>query len=150
VIHLYRARLAVLCAVVLGVGALVVEFPLSELVHQRGQLVSVSGQLATVDAHNAQLRADVSSLSHAATIAAVAHEEYGLIAPGQESFVILPQTGAKSPDPLSVGEIPISDLVAAPPPPATTNDPVAAPAPPPAGSLWSRTVSRLEFWRWAF
>ena len=147
--HLYRARMVLIIAVVFAIGAVAVEFPLSELLRQRSELVGLAGQLQAVDSHNALLKSDIASLSQPSTIAAIAHQDYGLVRPGQRSYVILPGPGSSAiADPLAMGAIPAADLVAAP----TSASVVAPPAPtptqaPPKGSFWSRVVNRLEFWR---
>ena len=84
-----------------------------------------------------------------ATIAAIAHQDYGLVRPGQRSYVILPGPGSPAiADPLAMGSIPTADLVAAPTSANVVTPPATAPAVAgPKGSLWSRMLEHLEFWR---
>ncbi len=152
--QLRRARAAAfvgLCGAIALVG---VELPFGELLHQRGALGAVSSELARVEAGNRQLATDVAALNDRSTIAAIAHEEYGLVRPGQRSYVVLPSrtVTAGAANTLAVRPIPTSDLV----PVDAASLLASAPAPRAAdgtaagGSLWSRIVDRLAFWRWAF
>jgi cell division protein FtsB len=147
--HLYRARMVFIIAVVFAIGAIAVEFPLSELLRQRSELAGLATQLQAVDSHNAVLRSDIASLSQPSTIASIAHQDYGLVRPGQRSYVILPGPGSSAiADPLAMGAIPAADLVAAPTSASVVTPPAPAPAPAPLkGSFWTRVANRLEFWR---
>jgi cell division protein FtsB len=136
---------AALCAAVIVVAW----FPVRELVHQHDELGAVNGQLATLAKRNASLSADISALSSNSTISAIAHEQYGLVRPGQTSYVILPAVGSAAANgALTTTSIAPQDLIAAPidePHSASTGSSTAG-----AGSFWSRFSSHLEFWRWAF
>ncbi|HUY30049.1 MAG TPA: septum formation initiator family protein [Acidimicrobiales bacterium] len=152
---LYRARVSLLLAVGLATALLVVELPVGELLHQRSQLALVSRDLARVDASNAALSADVASLSKSSTIAAIAHGEYGLVARGERAYtVVAPDSSGAPPAGLVRRRIPAVDLVlpsadallaGSPHRSASSADGTAT-----TGSLWSRVVDRLAFWRWAF
>jgi cell division protein FtsB len=143
--QLRRARLVLVAAVI---GALVVvgaEFPLSELLHQHAELATTQSQLSTLASRNSSLSADVSALSSNSTVNAIAHEEYGLVQPGQASYVILPAAdSATARRGLSAPAIPPQDLLAAGP----VAGPTSAPVPGDTGSFWSRFASHLEFWHW--
>jgi cell division protein FtsB len=124
-------------------------FPARELVRQHDELGAVNGQLSTLAKRNASLSADISALSSNSTIAAIAHEQYGLIRRGQTSYVILPGVGSSAASgALTATSIAPQDLIAAPidEPRATSTG--AAPAG--SSSFWSRFSGHLEFWRWAF
>lgn len=145
-IQLRRARLVLVAAVI---GALIVvgaEFPLSELLHQHADLALTQEQLGTLASRNSSLTADVVALSSSSTVNAIAHEEYGLVQPGQDSYVILPAANsAAAKRGLSIPAIPPQDLIAASPVagPATLSPTTSA-----STSFWSRFASHLEFWHW--
>lgn len=141
--HLYRARLALLAAALFAGAVVVAEFPLSMLLHQRSQIALVSAQLGQLQSRNAGLAGDVKALSQNSTVAEIAHEEYGLVSPGQRSYVILPSNGSPAANDLSVSEIPPRDLVASTPAVATAPRPSTVRGP----GLWSRFLTHLEFWR---
>ena len=144
-IQLHRARLILVAAVI---GAMIVvgaEFPLKELLHQRSNLALTQQELATLAARNSSLTADVVALSSNSTVNAIAHEEYGLVKPGQSSYVILPAANsAAAKQGLSIPAIPPQDLIAAGP----VADPIATSAVPSGGGFWSRFLAHLEFWHW--
>ncbi|HVB04711.1 MAG TPA: septum formation initiator family protein [Acidimicrobiales bacterium] len=140
--HLYRARLALLAAALSAVALVAVEFPFSLLIHQRSALARTSGELADLNARNAGLQGDIRALSSKATIAEIAHEDYGLVGPGQLSFVILPAAGSAAATSLEGSSIPPRDLVASTAPPTASPQPSTVHGP----GLWRRFVSRLEFW----
>lgn len=145
-IQLHRARLGLVTAVAGALALVGVEFPLSELLHQHSELALARGQLATITDRNASLSADVVALSANSTVNALAHEEYGLIRPGQRSFVILPApNSAAAKAGLAAPVISPQDLVASAPVPGHAVIPTTARS---ASSFWSRFVSRLEFWHW--
>ncbi|HEY5271680.1 MAG TPA: septum formation initiator family protein [Acidimicrobiales bacterium] len=135
---------AALCAAVIVVAW----FPAREIVGQHNELRAVNGQLSTLAKRNASLSADISALSANSTIAAIAHEQYGLVRRGQTSYVILPAVGSSAANgALTTTSIAPQDLIAAPidqPRPASTRGSSAGSA-----SFWSRFASHLEFWRWA-
>jgi cell division protein FtsB len=143
-VGLYRARLGVVVAGLVSLVALAAWFPLGELLSQRGELSSLSAQVASVSARNATLKSEVVSLNENSSVETIAHSEFGLVKPGQLSFVILPAAGSTVGAPgLRNVPIPEADLVA--------DEPQIAPhatAPADAGGpdFWGRFVSRLEFW----
>jgi cell division protein FtsL len=131
-------------------GAIVLvalEFPIHQLMGQRRQITAAASALAAVESHNATLRSDIASLSKSSTIASIAHEEYGLVRPGQRSYVILPSRGAmRSVDPASSLSIPVEALGSTSGAPAAASV-TPAPARVASGSLWARMLTHLEFWR---
>ncbi|HUY06200.1 MAG TPA: hypothetical protein VMU99_02930 [Acidimicrobiales bacterium] len=136
-----------LLVALLGTIALVaIEFPLRQLISQRVQISKTALALQIVESHNAILQHDIASLSKTSTIISIAHQEYGLVQPGQRSYVILPNAGAKqNMNPLSALAIPAEVLG------SISGSTTSATAPHvvsrPVGSLWSRMLRRLEFWR---
>ncbi|HUZ19100.1 MAG TPA: septum formation initiator family protein [Acidimicrobiales bacterium] len=154
-IQIYRARIALVVAALFAGAMLVFELPVGEILHQRSEIAAVASELTAVQAHDAQLRSAVASLRKPPTIAAMAHQEYGLVRPGQRAYVVLPSAGstAGQANTLAPRTIPEADLV----PTDASSLLGAAPrgggsagGPSAGGSLWHRMVQRLEFWRWAF
>ena len=142
---LHRAR-QMLIVVFLGTIVLVaIEFPLRQLMSQRAQISKTALALQTVEIHNTILQRDIASLSKTSTILSIAHQEYGLVQPGQRSYVILPNANARqNMNPLTALAIPAEVLG------ATSGSTAVASASHtvarPVGSLWSRMLRRLEFW----
>jgi cell division protein FtsB len=154
---LYRARLTFVAAVGLASALLVLELPISEMLHQNAALGSVESQLAKVDARNAALTGDIASLRQSSTVASIAHAEYGLVRSGEHAFALLPTGGAPASavaSGLDEPTIPDVDLVVPSADPfgvaGTSAASRRADGKRAAGSIWSRTLDRLEFWRWAF
>jgi hypothetical protein len=141
-VGLYRARLGLVVATVASFVALVSWFPLGELLRQRGELAALTSQVASIDHRNATLSGDVASLRTDASVETIAHQEFGLVKPGQLSFVVLPAAGSTTGAPaLDPTPIPRTDVVAEPP--ATAPETASARSGP---GFWGRFISRLEFW----
>ena len=145
--QIIRARISLLAATGLAAAILAFELPVGEMVQQHGELSTLTAQLDRIQALDRSLSGEVSSLHDSATVAAIAHAQYGLVRPGQQAYALLePGTGSSSTAPSLVQRlVPRSDLVV----------PSAGSLSPPARvgtvrSLWSRVVGRLAFWRWAF
>jgi cell division protein FtsB len=155
VIQIYRARIALVVAALFAGAMLVFELPVGEILHQRSEIAAVASELKTVQGRDAQMKSAVASLKKPSTVAAMAHQEYGLVRPGQRAYVVLPSPGstAGQANTLAPRTIPEADLV----PSDASSLLGAAPAnsaasggTPTTAGLWSRVVERLEFWRWAF
>ena len=148
---LHRARLALVAATVLSFAILVTQLPLSTLVHQRGQLAAASAQLSAVRSENAHLSRQIAALHEPATIAAIAHAQYGLVQPGQIEYEIphLPG-GATGTCSLATPAVPHDLLV--PPTPSPLGPVTATSAGSPAShqGFWAQVVGRLAFWRGTF
>ena len=156
---LYRARILFVAAVALAAIILATQFPIGELVHARAAVASASGQLAKIRSENRSLANDVRDLQKGSTIQQLAHQEYGLVEPGQRSVVIMPGSGSSASvrdhgstaasAPLGSTTIPKSDIV--------PTDSLLAPASAgvsgggggggSGGSYWGRVLNRLEFWK---
>ncbi len=153
-IRLYRAKLSLVAATLIAAVLLATQLPLGELLHQRSQLAAATTELSVVAAHNRQLVADVAALQQRATIAEIAHQEYGLVWRGQRAFVVLPETSAATSSSGSLGftKLAPADLVAGDG--AALAGSGIAPSPPtpaaPQPGLWTKVLARVEFWRWAF
>ena len=145
---LRRARAGLVGAVVLAIAIVATGLPTATIGRQRDALAAADRQLATVEAHNAAIRSEITSLRQRSTIEAIAREDYGLVRPGQRSFVILPGKGAHAVGAGTLGlePIPADDLV---PTSVSAVAPLVAAAGAKSASLWSRTLNELEFWRWA-
>ena len=146
-----RARLFFFVALLVAVVILVANFPLGALVQGRTTLRTDTTQLMALQAENRALSAQVKALHDPASIGRIAHEEYGLIAPGQRSIVVLPGANGSSggtPDPLADNPIPSSDLLPSDAilgPSARTAQPIMR-----EPSFWRRVLSSLEFWHSLF
>ncbi len=145
---LRRARAGLVGAVVLAIAIVAAGLPTGTIGRQRDALAAADRQLATVEVHNAVIRAEITSLRQRSTIEAIAREDYGLVRRGQRSFVILPGKGAHAVGAGTLGlePIPADDLV---PTSVSAVAPLVATAGAKSASLWSRTLNELEFWRWA-
>lgn len=76
-----------LAALLAGFGLL---FPTGALIHQGHELSGATRQLAKLRAQHSSLTAQAKALDTDSYIAYLAHRDYGLVAPGQEAYVILP------------------------------------------------------------
>jgi len=117
-----RARLSLLAAVGVAAAILVFELPVNELLHQRSQISETQGQLSSIEARNAALRASIAALRQPATIGAIAHLDYGLVKPGEQAYAIEPasskdaagaQRASDSSGSLSDTKLPNSDFAIA-------------------------------------
>lgn len=144
-LNLHRARQMLLVASLGTIVLVAIEFPFRQLMSQRVQISKAALALQAIENHNAILQHDITSLSKTSTILSIAHQEYGLVQPGQHSYVILPNASAKqNMNPLTALVVPAEVLGST----SGTTTSVSAPhvVPPPVGSLWSRMMRRLEFW----
>ncbi len=146
-----RARLFFFLALSVALVILVTNFPLGALVQGRSAVRTDNAQLVALRAENRALSSQVRALHDPATIGRIAHEEYGLIIPGQRSIVVLPgATGSSSsaPDPLADNPIPSSDLL--------PSDAILGPSARTAQTVvhepgfWHRVLNSLEFWHSLF
>ncbi|MDA8038578.1 MAG: hypothetical protein M0Z69_05345 [Actinomycetota bacterium] len=143
-----RARLALLAAVVVSIVVIVTELPLSALLRERSAVARSAGELAALRRTDAALAQQVAELRRPSTVARLAHEDYGLVSPGQAYEAVLPSPGESrtGSDPLADSPLAHSLLV---PSDAT----IAAPATAASGrvdpsrSFWSKLADRLEFWK---
>jgi len=143
-----RARLLVLVALILGAVIIATEFPLGQLLRGRAAVAQASAQLSRLQAQNRALAADVASLHEDATIARIAHANYGLVAEGERSIVVLPSPSAGAGEgtgPLDSTTVPRSDLV--PTDAIVSSTPSRGGEPVKREGYWSRLLQRLEFWK---
>jgi cell division protein FtsB len=146
----HRARLGLVVSVIAAGVFVGFEFPVGELLHQRAEISLTASQLRALTAADRALAGQVASLRSASGIERIAHEQYGLVHPGQTAYVVLPFRGDRNlGNPLAEHPIPSGDVVPA------ASGAVAAPgrgtaSGPPGEGLWQRVLARLEFWRWAF
>jgi cell division protein FtsB len=144
----HRSRWVILGSTACALVIVIAWFPARELVSQHEELTAANAQLSSLAQRNASLAADISALSSNSTIAAIAHEQYGLVRRGQTSYVILPAAGSVVANGgLTTPSIAPQDLIEAPvgSPRVTPSAVVSG-----AGGFWSRFANHLEFWRWAF
>ncbi|MGO9197563.1 MAG: septum formation initiator family protein [Acidimicrobiales bacterium] len=151
---LRRARLFFLAAVVVAGVVLATEVPIGDLVHARAAVADAAHVLAKVRSENRELSAQIHELKQGSTIQQIAHEQYGLIEPGQRSIVIMPGGGSTGSvrghgstgetAPLGQSTIPKSDLV-------PSDSQVAQVGAGQGGGggrgFWQRVLQRLEFWK---
>ncbi len=143
-----RSRAVLAVAVIVGVVIVSTEFPLGQLTRARATAATASSQLSRLKSENRQLASEVASLHKDATVARIAHSEYGLVSSGDRAVIVLPAAGAKAAPvsgPLGPNMIPKADIF-------PTDAIVASGASPStkAGkpeSYWSRLLQRLEFWK---
>lgn len=143
-----RARLGLLAAVVVAVALVGVQFPLTQLWHEHSAEAAASHELQELRQADSALSKQVAALEQPATVARIAHQDYGLVARGETYVVVLPGPADTygGAGPLADTKLPASALV---PSDAT----VAAPASDGSGpstrgeSFWSRLLQRLEFWK---
>jgi cell division protein FtsB len=146
-----RARLFFFVALLIAVAILVTNFPLGALVQERSAVRADSAQLLGLQAENQVLSSQVRALHDPATVGRIAHEQYGLITPGERSVVVLPGPAGSSssmPDPLANNPIPSSDLL----PSDAILGPSARVVQPPVREpgFWHRVLDSLEFWHSLF
>lgn len=65
-------------------------FPTGSYLEQREQLDDAEGQLAELQAENSELEAQIVRLESDAEIERVAREEFNLVLPNEESYLVLP------------------------------------------------------------
>jgi cell division protein FtsB len=93
----------VLWAVVSSLGFIAVVFlfvlPTRTYYDQHRALNQVSSQLATLRSEDQRLESQAASLAKKSTVARIAHDDYGLLAPGQQATVVLPSPRSSQPSP---------------------------------------------------
>ncbi|MGA2803562.1 MAG: septum formation initiator family protein [Acidimicrobiales bacterium] len=146
-----RARLFFFVALLIALVILLANFPLGALVQGRAAVRADTAQLLALQAENRALSSQLRALHDPATVGRIAHEEYGLVTPGQRSVVVLPgaaRSSSSTPDPLSDNPIPSSDLL----PSDAILGPSARVAQPPVHEpgFWHRVIGTLEFWHSLF
>ena len=65
-------------------------FPTRTYLDQRREIAVVERTVSVLKTENAKLSAESSALQDNATIEQIARQEYGLVTPGQQAFVVLP------------------------------------------------------------
>ena len=142
-----RARLLFLVALGVSVVILVANFPVGALMNGRSTIRSDSAELASLQAENRFLGAQVKALHNPAVVGGIAHSEYGLTEPGERSVVVLPGAAgfaSAGENPLVDNPVPSSDLL---PSDAILNPAITvAPRPVHEPGFWHRVASGLEFW----
>jgi cell division protein FtsB len=169
-----RARLAFLGAVMASAVVLFAWFPAGSLISQRSDLHGTEAELNALHAQDSALAQERKNLSDAGEIGRIAREQYQLVSPGQQSYEVLPPSGATAAgtsyagDPGSDGPVIPSATPELPPggvTTTTTTTTATATATKPAssgahsndapsdagstssGGFGSRVLHALEFWR---
>jgi cell division protein FtsB len=171
-----RARLAFVGAVMASAIVLFAWFPAGSLISQRSNLHGTEAELNALHAQDSALAQESKNLSDAGEIGRIAREQYQLVSPGQQSYEVLPPSGATAAgtpyagDPGSDGPVTPSATAELPPGGVTTTTTTTTPtasatATNPAGSgehtddthpnaastssggFASRVLHSLEFWR---
>lgn len=146
-----RARLFFFVTMLIAVVILVTNFPVGQLLQGRSTIERETAQLTALQQANKTLTSQVRALHDPSTVGQIAHEEYGLIAPGERSVVVLPGVGGSSssgPNPLANNLLAPADL--------QPSDAILDPAVQDAGSqpkepgFWHRVLTNLEFWHSLF
>jgi cell division protein FtsB len=95
-------RLAVkmaLVLLVLGGAMYLFVFPARTYLAQKQSIAAEARTVAVLKAEDAKLAAESSALQDNATIEKIARQEYGLVKPGQQAFMVLPATSRPEPPP---------------------------------------------------
>lgn len=144
-----RARITLLVALLVSAGIVVTQFPLNELLGERSAVRQESAQLTELKAENKSLAAAISALHQPGTIARLAHEKYGLVSVGEQSFVVLPSVAGEpgsSRNPLDSTTVPKSDLVPSDALISPGSSSGSGSGGQPEG-YWAKLLQRLEFWK---
>jgi cell division protein FtsB len=157
-----RARLLFFGAVVLSAIVLFAWFPIGSLLSQRSNLSGTQSQLATLHQQDTALAQEKKNLSDAGEIGRLARQQYQLVSPGQQSYQVLPPSGAATPgtpyagDPGSKGPVAPSATPELPPGGVTTTTTpdssftphdTHAPSASAGSGFVGRVMRSLEFWR---
>jgi cell division protein FtsB len=161
-----RARLAFLGAIMASAIVLFAWFPAGSIMSQRSTLHGTEAELNALHAQDSALAQESKNLSDAGEIGRIAREQYQLVSPGQQSYEVLPPSGATATgtpyagDPGSDGPVTPSATPELPPGGVTTTTTTTPPTTRPAssgghpdgsstssGGFGSRVLHALEFWR---
>jgi cell division protein FtsB len=167
-----RARLAFLGAIMASAIVLFAWFPAGSLISQRSDLHGTEAELNALHAQDSALAQESKNLSDAGEIGRIARQQYQLVSPGQQSYEVLPPSGATAAgtpyagDPGSDGPVTPSATPELPPGSVTTtttpttttttkpassgehtDDPHPGATPTSSGGFGSRVLHSLEFWR---
>ncbi len=72
-------------------------FPARTLLDQRHQISATESHIAALRSENASLAARAKSLTDPAEVERIAHQDYGLVMPGQKAYTIIPKAAPKRP-----------------------------------------------------
>jgi cell division protein FtsB len=86
-----RAALLLIVALT-AVGVLLLfVFPARTLLAQRHQIAATQSHIAALSRENTALAARINAMLDPAQIEQIAHEQYGLVMPGQQAYTIIPK-----------------------------------------------------------
>ncbi|HTW05895.1 MAG TPA: septum formation initiator family protein [Acidimicrobiales bacterium] len=86
-------RVAILLLFMAG-SAYLFAYPTRTYLDQRRQIAAQEETISLLDAENSKLAAERAALQSNATIEKLARQEYGLVMPGQQAFMVLPAPAA--------------------------------------------------------
>jgi cell division protein FtsL len=89
------AKVLFLAMTAVGVLLLFV-FPARTLLDQRHQISTTESHIASLRRENTQLSSRIKSLSDPTQIEQIAHQQYGLVIPGQKAYTITPKVQPKA------------------------------------------------------
>ena len=93
---------AIAVLIVLMAGLFLAVMPIRTYLQQRHTVASLSHQLATLNASNKATTQQIAQLNSPSKIQGIGHSRYGLVQPGQTSYVILPSQASGN----AVGSVP--------------------------------------------
>jgi cell division protein FtsB len=137
-----RNRIVLGSSVVLSAVIVVAWFPASELLHQRQELAAASTELGRIRAADRTLRDEAKDLSSPAAIAHVAEQQYGLVAPGEQAYQVLPPSSG-----LASGTSGAEGSGASAASGNRANSGAARSGSGSSSSFFGRVLQTLEFWR---
>jgi cell division protein FtsL len=83
-------RLLLLAMIAAGVLLLFV-FPARTLIDQRHQVASTQSHITALTKEDNQLAARIKALSNPSQVEQTAHQEFGLVMPGQQAYTVIPK-----------------------------------------------------------
>lgn len=127
-------------------GVIVAWFPVSTLLHQRGQLAAASTELNKLHRENATLHHQETQLRTPSTLGRIAQQQYGLVPPGDQAYQVLPPSGSGSADG-TLGPTASGDSGNGHHGGTSTGASGTAGSSGRSGSFLGRVLQTLEFWR---
>lgn len=97
-----RAVTLLVSAAGLSICVLTLISPVRQLLAQEGRIAEVRRESEDLDRRNAELEARIEQLSDDSEIERLAREELGLVKPGEEVYVVLPDPGTGQPPPPAI------------------------------------------------
>lgn len=92
------ALVSTLLILLMGAAFFTQVVPYGQIIDSRRQVAAARGQLADLEAENAELEGDVEALQTPGEIEKLAREKLGYVRPGETAFVVLDPPGTESED----------------------------------------------------